>query len=237
MVEVSESSPAAKGLVVVGDGMVGKTALLFSYSTSNFNDLYQPTVFEAITKDVYVPSLKRCMSLSLWDTGGQEEFEQIRVLMYPHAEVVVICYAIDNKTSLDNVVQTWVPEIEAHCPNVPYILVGCKSDCRCSHNSSSQDLISPLEAIEVAHKTRAAMHIECSSKTRANVDVIFEMAAELILSKSNLPKSVDRKTSFLRSIISKKQTENDRLSIRNPPNKTKHDQKRFSLCCASSRRR
>ncbi|OON15714.1 Miro-like protein, partial [Opisthorchis viverrini] len=94
---------SSRKVVVVGDGMVGKTALLQAYVQDIFDSDYIPTVFETTAKDVELED-GRHITLGLWDTGGQEEFDQIRQLAYPGASLILLCYAVDCRTSLDNIV-------------------------------------------------------------------------------------------------------------------------------------
>ena len=45
----------------------------------------------------------REVQLTLWDTAGQEEYEGLRPLTYNRASVVLICFAIDDPRSFNNV--------------------------------------------------------------------------------------------------------------------------------------
>jgi small GTP-binding protein len=171
--------------VVVGDGAVGKTCLLYVYANNSFPEDYVPTVFDNYSANVLVDG--KTINLGLWDTAGQEIYDRLRPLSYPGAHVFLICYSSVYPTSLENVKEKWYPEIRHHCPDAPVILVGTKSDLKDEPSvieklaSRGQAPVSNDAAEAVSTEIGAKDHIVCSAKTHDNIKAVFDAAIRAVL--------------------------------------------------------
>ncbi|KAH3668843.1 hypothetical protein OGAPHI_002598 [Ogataea philodendri] len=172
--------------VVVGDGAVGKTCLLISYTTNQMPEDYVPTVFDNYSANVMVDDEK--VTLNLWDTAGQEEYDRLRPLSYQQTEIFLICFSLVERTSFANVKNKWIPEIRHHSPkNVLVLLVGTKLDLRDDPHvldqleENSQNPITLEEGNKLAHEVGCLKYMECSAATQQGVREIFEFAIRSVL--------------------------------------------------------
>mmetsp|Transcript_13480 Transcript_13480/g.24395 ORF Transcript_13480/g.24395 Transcript_13480/m.24395 type:complete len:191 (+) Transcript_13480:153-725(+) len=178
--------------VVVGDGSIGKTCLLISYTTNTFSKEYIPTVFDNYTADVIVD--QKLVHLGLWDTAGQADYDRLRPLSYRDTDVFLVCFSVVNPDSFDNVKEKWQGEVKHHCPNVPMILVGTKHDLREDANTiaelakKGQKPISPQMGEAMAKELGMKKYMECSACTQHNVKEVFDEAVRVQLNKEAPPK-------------------------------------------------
>jgi len=166
--------------VIVGDGAVVKTCLLISYTSNAFPHEYVPTIFDNYRANVKVDN--QVVSLGLWDTAGQEDYDRLRPLSYPGSDVVLICFSINSKHSLENVSTKWYPEILQYIPGVPVILVGTKSDLR--QDDKKGECVSKADVDAVIKRINPIKYVECSALTRQGLKELFDDSVRAALKKT-----------------------------------------------------
>lgn len=194
---MSKKNVVRSKLVIVGDGGCGKTSDLFVFAHGRFPDSYIPTVFDTFVVDVDVDG--QAVELLLTDTAGQEDFGQLRLLSYRDADVILLCFAIDSRTSFLNVTEKWAFEVRSNARNVPVLLVGNKRDIRnqLPMETPVDEDERPVETSEgegVAQKIGARSYYECSAIENAGIRELFQEAARLAL-ETGRSKSTKRKLS------------------------------------------
>jgi len=171
--------------VVVGDGAVGKTSLLISYTENRFPVDYVPTVFDNFTTGVEVDG--KLINFALWDTAGQEEYSRLRALSYPETDVFLLCFSVVSPASFDNIKTKWYPEINHNCPSAKCILVGTKIDLRDDkqtlENLKGEKLPSTEMGKKLAEEIRAECYLECSALTQEGLRKVFEEAIRAVIGR------------------------------------------------------
>ncbi|KAJ1301451.1 hypothetical protein OPQ81_008709 [Rhizoctonia solani] len=170
--------PTSIKCVVVGDGAVGKTCLLISYTTNAFPGEYIPTVFDNYSANVMVDG--KTISLGLWDTAGQEDYDR---LLPP---------------SFENVRTKWWPEISHHAPSTSLVLVGTKLDLRddpATIDKLRDRRMAPIsypQGVQMAKDIGAVKYLECSALTQKGLKTVFDEAIRSVLSPA--PRQTKKKS-------------------------------------------
>ncbi|KAJ7038088.1 small GTPase rac1p [Mycena alexandri] len=153
--------------VVVGDGAVGKTCLLISYTTNAF-----PVLFDNYSANVMVDG--KTISLGLWDTAGQEDYDRLRPLSYPQTDVFLICFSLVSPPSYENVRTKWYPEIAHHAPST-------------SNQATIEKLrdrrMAPIQyqqGVQMQRDISAVKYLECSALTQKGLKTVFDEAIRAV---------------------------------------------------------
>ncbi|KAK2817472.1 hypothetical protein Q5P01_025663 [Channa striata] len=166
--------------VLVGDGAVGKSSLIVSYTTNGYPTEYVPTALDNFTVMVGVDG--KPVRLTLCDTAGQDELERLRPLCYRNADVFLLCYSVVRPCSFRNLINRWVPEIRQHCPSAPVVLVGTQLDLRedvqvlINLAKNQERPVSTEEGQGLAQELGAVSFAECSALTQKNLKDAFDSA-------------------------------------------------------------
>ncbi|CCE63714.1 hypothetical protein TPHA_0F02330 [Tetrapisispora phaffii CBS 4417] len=187
--------------VVIGDGGVGKSSLLISYTTNTFPQDYVPTVFDNYSTTVAIndtdsgedESDTQLFKLNLWDTAGQEEYDTLRPLSYPQTDIFLICFSVEDQAAFSNARSKWYNEVlgTINLKNsaiykvknkYPILLVGTKSDLRENEatrealEKSNSSFITKEEIDGFINDTNILGYVECSAATQTGVSNVFETA-------------------------------------------------------------
>ncbi|RWS31930.1 ras-related C3 botulinum toxin substrate 1-like protein [Leptotrombidium deliense] len=113
----------------------------------------------------------------------------------PTADVFLLCFSVDSIHSYQNIISKWAPEIKHHCPKVPYVLVGTKTDLRpnslskkssfrrsierrcASVDDSSCRFVTRDMGKKLAAKIKATRYVESSAKTMDGVEEVSNVFA------------------------------------------------------------
>uniref|UniRef100_Q9H4E5-2 Isoform 2 of Rho-related GTP-binding protein RhoJ n=1 Tax=Homo sapiens TaxID=9606 RepID=Q9H4E5-2 len=144
--------------VVVGDGAVGKTCLLMSYANDAFPEEYVPTVFDHYAVTVTVGGKQHL--LGLYDTAGQEDYNQLRPLSYPNTDVFLICFSVVNPASYHNV-QIDLRDDPKTLARLLYM---------------KEKPLTYEHGVKLAKAIGAQCYLECSALTQKGLKAVFDEA-------------------------------------------------------------
>jgi len=167
--------------VFLGDGAVGKTSLIVSYTTNGYPNEYVPTAID--TYDVVVHVDGEPVTFEMNDTPGQDDFDTLRPLVYPNTDVFLLCFSVVSPSSFANIREKWIPEIKkSGSKSVPLILVGTQSDLRNDVNTRvelakyKESPITEAEAKKLCKDLNCESYIETSALTQHNLKEVFDEA-------------------------------------------------------------
>ncbi|CAG8582207.1 16937_t:CDS:1, partial [Acaulospora colombiana] len=118
---------------------------------------------------------------------GHRDHERLRLLSYTNADIFLVCYSVDNPDSLKDVKERWFPEINRHCPGIPFLIVGTKIDLR-NDSIIVEKLLrqnkSPITVEQgemLAQELKAVKYVECSALSLKGIDTVFYEAVCAVL--------------------------------------------------------
>ncbi|KAG5241906.1 SMALL MONOMERIC GTPASE-RELATED [Salix viminalis] len=166
-------------LLMIGDSGVGKSSLLLSFTSDTFEDLSPTIGVDFKVKFVNIGGKK--LKLAIWDTAGQERFRTLTSSYYRGAQGIVMVYDVTRRDTFTNLSEIWAKEIDLYSTNQDCIklLVGNKVD------KESDRVVTKKEGMNFAREY-GCLFLECSAKTRVNVQQCFEEVVLKILDTPSL---------------------------------------------------
>jgi GTPase SAR1 family protein len=180
-------------LVLMGQGGVGKTAMVLRYTTGDFNEAYMPTIGDMYTKDVEVLGAPRHVEID--DTAGQEAYADLKKEKMGTGDGYLLVYAITDDTTFGKLDRLREEILKAQgvplplakgaspaalaaaaaAPRVPIFLVGTKADLAGDRAVSEKERLAKARAWN-------CQSFEVSAKTgRQGVKDVFEGMANAIV--------------------------------------------------------
>ncbi|MHA1383842.1 MAG: Rab family GTPase [Candidatus Helarchaeota archaeon] len=163
-------------VVIVGDGMVGKTTTLFRYVDNCFEESYLPTIGVNVTNKM-VKIKGKNVKLNFYDIAGQKKFELMRRVFYEGLNAALILYDVTNIESFQHL-EDWIEDVKSAFGSnkMKGLIAGNKIDLK------GQRIVNKLDADRIASKY-GLDYIEISAKTGENVNDAFKKLAEHLLEK------------------------------------------------------
>ncbi|KAL8094800.1 ras-related protein RABC2a-like [Apium graveolens] len=185
-------------ILLIGDSAVGKSSLLLTFISNSVDQDISPTIgVDFKIKQLTVGGKK--LKLTIWDTAGQERFRTLTSSYYRGAQGIILVYDVTRRDTFTNLSDVWAKEVDLYSTNQNCVkmLVGNKVDIE------SERVVSREEGIALA-KEHGCLFLECSAKTRENVEQCFE---ELALKIMEVPSLSEEGSSIVKRNILKQKPE------------------------------
>ncbi|KAG2686352.1 hypothetical protein I3760_09G002300 [Carya illinoinensis] len=181
-------------ILLIGDSGVGKSSILVSFISNTVKNL-SPTIGVDFKIKLLTVGGKK-LKLTIWDTAGQERFRTLTSSYFRGAQGIILVYDVTRRDTFTNLSDVWAKEVELYSTNQDCVkmLVGNKVDI------ASERVVTREEGIALA-KELGCLFIECSARTRENVEQCFE---ELALKIMEVPSLLEEGSAKKRDILNPK---------------------------------
>jgi small GTP-binding protein len=165
-------------LIIVGDYRVGKSAVVNQFLENSFDEKYMPTMhLKVLKKDIEIDEAD--ITLVIWDIGGQAfHMSPYRDKFYQGAQMAMLLVDRTRKKTLENA-ELWLKDsLKSISNEIPFILIGNKSDLTEEIIVSEQDIKSEAEKLNLNY-------LLTSAKTGDNINDAFYTLTKLYFDPSN----------------------------------------------------
>jgi len=160
--------------------------------------------------------------LELMEADAGPEHDRLRGLSYPYVNCFLVCYAINNRESLQHIEERWLKEIYGNTQfapdgtHAPIILCGTKNDLAKihAHDKGVTKSITKKEADYYAEHIKAVGSLFTSAVTKEGLEAAFVTAVQASLTASSAYNA--NKGSFA-NVVSSDNQQGQNMTQRPPP--------------------
>ena len=153
-------------VIVVGNGMVGKTSLITRFATGRMTAGYKKTIgTDFMEKEMTVAGSGETVRLMLWDTAGQEMFSRLTRSYYKGSGAVVFVFSTTDRDSFEELPR-WQAKVREEVGDIVSVLVQNKVDLM--HEAQ----VTAAEAEEMARSLGLRLY-RCCVKDNVLVEDVF----------------------------------------------------------------
>ena len=163
-------------ILTLGDTMVGKSSIVLRYSDDKFDDKIFSTIgIDFKTK--YIKMDNYSVKVLIWDTAGQEKFQNIAKTYYKGANGVMLIYDISNRKTFQRI-NFWIKELKENnkIDELFIYLIGNKKDLEDKREIS-------FEEGEKYAKENNINFIEVSAKSGEGIPNLFHNVIKGVMEK------------------------------------------------------
>lgn len=177
-IQMSSSYDYLFKIVVLGEGAVGKTAIVTRFSHGFFRTDYKTTIgsqFAVKNVDILRDPTNVTVKLQIWDVAGQSRFQILRPMYYRGSSGGLLVFDVTRRRTFI-VLDEWLEELhKAINKEIPLVLVANKTDL-------PDRVVEPSEGRDFADR-HGMPYIESSAKTGEGIVDIFQELAEVLVAQ------------------------------------------------------
>ena len=197
---ISDSYDQKIKIMILGETLVGKTAIITRYTKKVFGENYLTTVgIDFQNKQLNINGKK--INVEIWDTAGQERFRNIAKTYFQSSDGFLLVYDITSKDSF-NKLNDWYDQIKLSAPeNSKCIIAGNKSDLE------EKRQVKKEEGEKFASDNNLKFY-ETSAKDDKNINIVFELLSNEIVNDEKTIKRNKRSSQVLKKKNAKVEKKN-----------------------------
>ena len=197
---ISDSYDQKIKIMILGETLVGKTAIITRYTKKVFAENYLTTVgIDFQNKQLNINGKK--INVEIWDTAGQERFRNIAKTYFQSSDGFLLVYDITSKDSF-NKLNDWYDQIKLNAPeNSKCIIAGNKSDLEEKRQVKKEE----GEQFASDHNLK---FYETSAKDDKNINIVFELLSNEIVNDEKTIKRNKRSSQVLKKKNAKVEKKN-----------------------------